>query len=45
MSIIRLEHSSTESAHNSLPRFPIERNVAKARLCNHVRHAGTAATP
>jgi hypothetical protein len=42
---VRLENSSTKSAHNSLPRFTIERNIAKSCLCNHFRHAGAAATP
>ncbi|KAG4986256.1 hypothetical protein JHK84_034205 [Glycine max] len=45
LSSVRLEHGSTESAHNSLPRFPIERNKAKSSLSNHVCHAGAAAAP
>jgi len=44
-SCIRLEHGSTESAHDSLPRFAVERNGAKSGLSNHVCHTGTAAAP
>ncbi|WVZ01714.1 hypothetical protein V8G54_022520 [Vigna mungo] len=32
-------------AHDSLPRFAIERNIAKSGLSNHVCHTGTSAAP
>lgn len=44
-SCVRLEHGSTESAHDSLPRFAIERNIAKSGLSNHVCNTGTSAAP
>lgn len=42
---VSLENGSTKSANNSFPRFAVEGNIAKSRLCHHVCHAGTAAAP
>lgn len=44
-SSVSLENGSTKSANNSFPRFAVEGNIAKSRLCHHVCHAGTAAAP
>ena len=40
---VRFENSSTKSAYNSSPRFPIKRNVAKSRLGLHIGDACSAA--
>lgn len=42
---VRLENCSTKSANNSFPRFAVERNTAKSRLCHHISNAGTTAAP
>ena len=44
-SSVRLEDSSAESAHNCLPRFPVERNETKPRSCDHIGDTCAAATP
>lgn len=45
VSSVRLKHSSTESAYNGLPILPVEWDITKPRLCDHVGHAGAAAAP
>ena len=44
-SSVRLENSSTKSAHNSFPISPIKRDVTKPGGGSHVRHAGAATAP
>ncbi|KAF7823035.1 uncharacterized protein G2W53_021179 [Senna tora] len=42
---VRTKNGSTESADNSSPRFPIERDMTKSSGGFHISNAGSAAAP